>query len=101
MTIVTGGANGINESTAGLFTRRGAKVVVADIQDEKGQGGLQWNRLQRWRGLLCYYNVSSEANVQAIVDTALMSRRQLGIVFHNPVTILDDEGWDDELCYLR
>ncbi|KAK2999766.1 hypothetical protein RJ639_022874 [Escallonia herrerae] len=35
--IVTGGASGIGESTTHLFWKSGAKVVIADIQDELGQ----------------------------------------------------------------
>lgn len=35
--LVTGGATGIGESIARLFQRHGAKVVVADVQDELGQ----------------------------------------------------------------
>ncbi len=34
--IVTGGASGLGESTSRLLAARGARVVVADLQDEKG-----------------------------------------------------------------
>ena len=34
--IVTGGASGIGEATSRLFVLEGAKVVIADIDDEKG-----------------------------------------------------------------
>jgi NAD(P)-dependent dehydrogenase (short-subunit alcohol dehydrogenase family) len=35
--IVTGGASGLGEATSRLLTARGAKVVVADLQDDKGE----------------------------------------------------------------
>jgi NAD(P)-dependent dehydrogenase (short-subunit alcohol dehydrogenase family) len=35
--IVTGGASGLGESTARRLAERGAKVVVADLQDDKGE----------------------------------------------------------------
>lgn len=35
--IVTGGASGLGEATARLLTKRGAKVVIADLQADKGE----------------------------------------------------------------
>ena len=34
--IVTGGASGIGAATARLLASKGAKVVIADLQEEKG-----------------------------------------------------------------
>ena len=34
--VVTGGASGLGEATARLLTDRGVKVVVADLNDDKG-----------------------------------------------------------------
>ncbi len=34
--IVTGGASGLGEATARLLVQRGARVVIADLQDDKG-----------------------------------------------------------------
>ncbi|HAP76133.1 MAG TPA: 3-hydroxyacyl-CoA dehydrogenase, partial [Acidimicrobiaceae bacterium] len=35
--IVTGGASGIGAASARLLAAKGAKVVVADLQEEKGK----------------------------------------------------------------
>ena len=35
--VVTGGASGLGESTARLLTKNGVKVVLADLQDDKGE----------------------------------------------------------------
>jgi len=35
--IVTGGARGIGSATVRLFVQEGARVLIADIQDQKGE----------------------------------------------------------------
>ena len=35
--VITGAADGIGEASARLFVQEGARVVIADIDDEKGQ----------------------------------------------------------------
>ena len=35
--IVTGGASGLGEGTARMLAQEGAKVVIADLQADKGQ----------------------------------------------------------------
>src|SRR3954467_8192326 len=35
--VVTGGASGLGEATARLLTKNGTKVVIADLQDDKGE----------------------------------------------------------------
>lgn len=50
--IITGAASGMGESTARRFVEEGAKVVIGDIADEKGNklaeelgaSGNNWNR---------------------------------------------------------
>ena len=34
--IITGAASGIGEATAQLFSKEGARVIVADMQEDKG-----------------------------------------------------------------
>lgn len=64
--IITGGASGIGEATARLFSSHGARVVIADIQDKKGQ------KVAKSIGSnICSYfhcDVADERQVQTMVE---------------------------------
>src|ERR1700716_383408 len=63
--IVTGGASGLGEATARLLAEKGARVVVADLQDDKGE--LVAKALE---GIFAHTDVTSEEDVIAAVEAA-------------------------------
>lgn len=70
--IVTGGASGLGAGTVNMLVDNGAKVVIADVQDEAGQV------LAQERGqTFIHCDVTSEAEAQRVVDAAT----QLGSLF--------------------
>ncbi|HLR30782.1 MAG TPA: 3-hydroxyacyl-CoA dehydrogenase [Paenalcaligenes sp.] len=73
--IVTGGASGLGAGTVRMLTGHGAKVIIADIQDEAGQE-LAKELGQRY--LRC--DVTSEQDAQAVVDAALEVGPLYGLV---------------------
>ena len=78
--IVTGGASGIGEGTVRRFIEEGAKVVIADVQDEAGQ------RLAAELGgdaIYCHTDVSVEADVKLMVETAVDAFGGLHVLFNN------------------
>lgn len=73
--IVTGGASGLGEGTARLLAAHGAKVVVADLQVEKGEA-----LARELGGAFVKCDVSQEADGQAAVAAALALGKLAGLV---------------------
>ncbi|KAG9451090.1 hypothetical protein H6P81_011055 [Aristolochia fimbriata] len=85
--VITGGASGIGECTARLFCRNGAKVVIADIQDEPGRSLCRDLGPERATYVRC--DVTDESHVRSAVDAAVARHGRLDIMFNN-AGILDD-----------
>ncbi|HEV7347784.1 3-hydroxyacyl-CoA dehydrogenase [Telluribacter sp.] len=66
--LVTGGASGLGEATARLFVEEGARVVVLDMNEEKG---LALEKELRGKVRFVAASVTDEAAVQKAIDSAL------------------------------
>jgi len=78
--IITGGASGIGEGTVKLFVGHGAKVVIADVQDQAGE------RIARELGENVVYqhtDVSKEADIEAMINLAASKFGRLDCLFNN------------------
>ncbi|ONK65930.1 uncharacterized protein A4U43_C06F2450 [Asparagus officinalis] len=78
--LITGGASGIGESTARLFCRHGAKVVIADVQDELGEsvcGDLGA------AASFIHCDVTNEDDISKAVDHAVEKFGQLDVMLNN------------------
>ncbi|KAM5562345.1 short-chain dehydrogenase reductase 2a [Rosa sericea] len=78
--IVTGGARGIGEATARLFTRHGAKVVIADVEDSIG------TTLANSLGpsvTFVHCDVSLEEDIENLIESTVSRYGQLDIMFNN------------------
>ncbi len=73
--IVTGGASGLGEGTARMLAREGGKVVVADLQDDKGRAVAA-----EIGGAYVHCDVSQEADGQAAVAQAVSMGKLMGLV---------------------
>jgi NAD(P)-dependent dehydrogenase (short-subunit alcohol dehydrogenase family) len=63
--IVTGGASGLGEATARAITQRGARVVIVDMQDEKGEA-----LAKEIGGVFVHCDVTNTDEVIAAVEAA-------------------------------
>ncbi|HOB94711.1 MAG TPA: 3-hydroxyacyl-CoA dehydrogenase [Aquabacterium sp.] len=73
--IVTGGASGLGEGTARMLAHEGAKVVIADLQADKGQA-----LAAELGGVFVKCDVSQEADGQAAVAAAVALGPLFGLV---------------------
>lgn len=95
--IVTGGASGIGEATVRLFVQEGAKVTIADMNEEKGEA------LAKELGdstIFVKTNVTNESEVENMVNKTVETFGKLDILFNNagigdlhPTDELSFEHW--------
>ncbi|MEP6695380.1 MAG: 3-oxoacyl-ACP reductase [Pseudonocardiales bacterium] len=76
--VITGGAGGIGAATARRFAAEGARVVLADLDDDAGQAVAG-----EVGGLYVRADVTSESDVQAMYAAALDAFGTLDICFNN------------------
>jgi NAD(P)-dependent dehydrogenase (short-subunit alcohol dehydrogenase family) len=73
--IVTGGASGLGEGTARMLSSKGGKVVIADMQADKGAVVAK-----EINGAFVKCDVSQEADGQAVVAKAVSMGKLMGLV---------------------
>jgi len=99
--VITGAATGIGRASAILFAREGARVVFGDVNDAEAEETL---RLARAGGADVEYvrcDVSSTADVDALVQAAIDRHGRIDVMFNNAgrnfygkVHETSDEDWD-------
>lgn len=98
--IITGGVSGMGLASCELFVAEGAKVVVADIQEEKGRA-LEKKLAGSVAFVKC--DIRNEKDIMAAVSMAVARFGGLDVMFHNagatgdvsPLDSISVEGWDD------
>ncbi len=103
--VITGACSGIGLGTVELFVAEGARVIAADVQDEKGR-----DLERRFNGQVKFHHcdVTDEADIKATMQQAKDNCGGLDILFNNagaggsPNTIEDmtGEAWDRSMNLL-
>jgi NAD(P)-dependent dehydrogenase (short-subunit alcohol dehydrogenase family) len=99
---ITGASSGIGAGTARRFAEEGAKIVLADVQEEEGHKLQQEIENAGGQALYVECDVSSPEAVQAAITAAVEKFGRLDIVFANagingvwtPIEELKPEEWD-------
>jgi NAD(P)-dependent dehydrogenase (short-subunit alcohol dehydrogenase family) len=76
--LVTGGAQGIGEACARRFAQEGAKVVIADIDDARGQA-----TAQDIGALYVHCDVGDKAQVDTLVAKTMLSHGRVDVLVSN------------------
>ena len=103
--IITGGASGIGRATARLFVEEGAQVVIADIQEDKGQTVAEELGPN---AIFQYTNVRREPDIRAMINRAITHFGHLDCLFNNagyggvagPVAETSMRGFDKTVSIL-
>jgi len=104
--IVTGGGSGMGRAGATLLATEGARVVIADISQEKGQRVCQSIVEAGNAATFIQVDVCRSQSVQAMVERALAVYGRIDVLYHNAVDVrfvneqdrrlteLPEETWD-------
>lgn len=99
--LITGAGSGIGKSTALLFAKEAAQVIVNDIDIEKGTETVQEIREAGGESYFIQADVTDPESVQTMVDKALDKYGRIDVLFNNAgisgvgaLHEVEPEDWD-------
>lgn len=100
--VVTGAGSGMGEAIALLYAKEGAKVIVADMNEETAQAVTKKITEAGGEATTVVANVTSEDDVNKMIDTAVEKYGTLDILVNNagvmdnfvPAAEVTDDLWD-------
>jgi NADP-dependent 3-hydroxy acid dehydrogenase YdfG len=106
--VITGAASGIGRGTALCLAREGAAIVAADLNSQGGEGVIGEIAAAGGRAVFQHTDVSSEPDIEAVVERAGGEYGRLDIMFNNaglvgatgPIEAVSAEDWDKTIAVL-
>jgi len=100
--LITGAAGGIGRATALAFAKRGADIVVADLNVSGGEETAEMIRRADSRAIFLHVDVSSAAQVESLLQTTIQTYPRLDFACNNAgiegprarVHDYKEEDWD-------
>ena len=81
--VITGGASGIGAATAKLFVSEGAKVVLVDLNEEKGKAFEAELKALNAEAFFVKANITSEEDVANVFKQTIEAFGKVDVVFNN------------------
>jgi 3-oxoacyl-[acyl-carrier protein] reductase len=81
--LITGAASGQGRAAALLFGAQGARVIVADINDDGAAETVKMLEEQDSEGLAVHADVSERADVDTMIDAAIERYGRLDVLYNN------------------
>ncbi|MCC7351279.1 MAG: glucose 1-dehydrogenase [Phycisphaerales bacterium] len=107
--VISGSAMGMGRAAAVLFARHGAKVLVADVDDERGHDTMELIRQAGGDAAFAHCDVSNWADVRSMVEVALRTWGRIDVLYNNAAATrlcnekdraaheLDEHVWDRQI----
>ncbi len=101
--LITGAGSGIGRESALLFAREGARVVVADVNDDAGQAVVEELRAADGEAVYVHADVSKSSDAEGMVRAAEERFGRLDVLFNNAgishardddAVATEEEVWD-------
>lgn len=105
--LITGSGQGIGRAAALLFAEEGATVMVVDINRRTGKSTAEQIRSAGGLGEFRYADVSSSADVRALIDGIAKDHGRIDVLYNNAsvflpgqdgrITDISEQDWDKVL----
>jgi len=100
--IITGAGSGLGRASAIMFVKEGAKVVVADINDDSGKETVATIKSSGGEAIFIHTDVSKASDVENLIKTTEDKFGKIDILFNNagiphgptPIEDLPESLWD-------
>ncbi|MCR8633278.1 SDR family NAD(P)-dependent oxidoreductase [Paenibacillus radicis (ex Xue et al. 2023)] len=101
ITLITGSGSGIGQSSALLFAKEGATVIVNDLMEEKGRETVELIKQAGGNAIFIQADVTDPESVKAMVDQVIAAYGRIDVLFNNAgvsgvgaIHEVEPDAWD-------
>ena len=106
VSIITGAGSGLGKGIAFLFAREASKVVIAELQEERGREVSRQIEREGGSGLFLRTDITAASDVERMVEETFRAFGRIDVLVNNaginpsrtPVHETSEEHWDRTLA---